>query len=163
MKKTIRLYWQEACAFFVPSVEQTLADNFPLAVMPAGVKEPARQSFDTTRGQYDALYLLRELHEAGKNDAPFALWLVGEDISSFGYDFLYGASLGNAAVVSAARAGYGENLHKEICHEAGHLFGLEHCINSCAMNTASNQRQLFEKPLKFCAGCKEYLLEEDLR
>jgi len=158
MKKKMLLFWQESCAHAVLDVTITLRANFPFEVSAAGIKEPPAEAFDTARSRYDALYLLGEL-ECG---SP-ALWLLSEDISYAGYEYLYGACLGNAAVVSSARTGYGENLHKEICHEAGHLSGLEHCPNPCVMNTSPDKRRLFDKPMIFCADCSWRLNKEKLR
>ena len=155
MKRAIHLYWQATCAPAVDSVAQNLATFFPVTVDFAAVKEPPLQAFDTARGQYDADWLLRELPELDANNAdkPLVLWLIKEDISCAGCDYLYGAAGNNAALVSAARTGFGENLLKEVCHEVGHLFGLEHCSDSCFMHASSNKRQLEVKPLRLCDEC----------
>jgi predicted Zn-dependent protease len=159
MNRTVRLYWQKWCAEAVPAVTQTLREHFPVNVIPAAALEPTILAFDTARGQYDAVYLLRELPEYdlfrvfGSIELPLAIWLVNEDISYTNHDYLYGATLRNLAVVSAARTGFGENLHKEVCHETGHLFGLEHCRNACVMSTSSERRQLAAKPLQLCSVC----------
>ena len=163
MKKTIRLYWQEICAPVISEVEQVLSAYFPLDVALAGAREPSAHAFDTARGQYDAEYLLKELDEAESEntDEALSLWLIEEDISCAGYDYLYGAAGHATAVVSAARTGFGENLHKEVCHETGHLFGLDHCHDSCVMNTSPGPGKLGGKPTSFCVGCLVHIFKED--
>ena len=164
MKKTIMLYWQEECSHAVLPAHKALTDFFPLTVISAGVKEPDFRSFDTARGQYDALYLLREiaLADRGGKDVILVLWLIAEDISFPGYDYLHGAAKGNSAVVSTARTGFGENLRKEVCHEAGHMLGLKHCPNPCVMNTSPDQRRLDNKPMIFCGECSIQFLKTEL-
>ena len=157
MRKTIHLYWQETCASAIPDVGKALTDNLPLTVLPSGVLEPAPEAFDTWRRRYDAEYLLRGLaavHNAVAGES-LALWVISGDISCAGYDYVYGAAVKDMAVVSAARAGSGENLLKEACHEAGHLLGLEHCENPCLMNTSPDLKRLAAKPMKFCAECAD--------
>ena len=148
MKKIVHLYWQEECFKEVEEVAKVLQTHFPATVIAKGVREPSRRAFDTARGNYDAFYLLRELPET-----ELVLWLIKEDISYAGYDFLYGAAWQSAAVVSAARIGFSENLQKEACHEFGHLLGLEHCKNSCLMGVSSDLSKLSAKPLSLCEEC----------
>jgi len=120
----------------------------PVAVIEEGVREPERQAFDTAGGVYDAAYLLR-----GFPERALSIWLIREDISYPGHDFLFGAASRNAAVVSAFRTGFGENLHKEACHELGHLLGLAHCENPCFMRASPNLKRLEAKPLSLCPEC----------
>ena len=151
MQREIHFYWQEACASAAQSVAETLKSIFPVNVIMAAALEPTRQAFDTSRGQYDAAWLLREL------PGPDAIWLIKEDLTYTGHDFLYGAARLGFAVVSSARIGFGEDLHKEACHELGHLLGLEHCSNSCLMNPSQNKRKLAAKPLLLCPACYDLL------
>ena len=158
--KTLLLYWQEACSQLIPAAAQALTAQFPLTVVPAAVQEPSLEAFDTARFQYDAAWLLRELPQSKhphESETPLALWLIKEDISYSGHDYLHGAAWRNLALVSTARLGSAENLHKELCHEAGHLFGLEHCSRPCLMNGSSSQRQLNAKPLHLCIECSSIL------
>ena len=168
VKRTVRLYWQEACAHAVPAVTQALTVHFPVVIVLAAAQEPTHQAFDTSRGQYDAAYLLQELPETvfddGNNpstETPLILWLIEEDISYIGRDYLYGTAWRNLAVVSTVRIGFGEDLLKEVCHEIGHLFGLEHCFNSCLMSTSSSRRQLAAKPMLLCSECSSRILKSN--
>lgn len=167
MKKTVYLYWQKSCEHVVCDVAQALRTHFHVTTILGTVKEPTEQSFDTARGQYDAFYLLRELFETvvfGDNNSaemPFVLWLITEDISYTGHDYLYGVAWKNCAVVSSARIGFGDNLYKEACHETGHLFGLAHCTNACFMNVSHNLRKLTAKPMLLCFGCASKISNHD--
>jgi len=165
MKRKIHLYWQETCARAVQDAVLTLGTHFPLDVVLEGEKKPDPAAFDTARGQYDAEYLLRGLAspDGSETENELFLWLIGEDIGYPGFGYLYGAAVKNTAIVSAARTGFGVDLQKEVCHETGHMFGLDHCKNQCVMNSSSGGRRLAKKPVRFCAGCLPYIFKEDRR
>jgi len=65
------------------------------------------------------------------------------------------------AVVSYYRL-MGKNLllrlEKEIMHELGHLFGLDHCMNRCVMRFSNSVYEVDLKPLGFCEKCHSSLL-----
>ena len=96
------------------------------------------------------------------------LGLTLSDIKAQGTNFVFGLAEfnGRSAVVSGYRlytrssSRYVPRLAKEIVHEIGHLFGLEHCENPrCVMSFSGNVIDVDEKDLELCSSCKEKLLE----
>ena len=150
IRKTVYVYWQNSCASDVAGVVEALQNMFSVIAVSASGKDPQRQSFDTSRGKYDVGWMLLDLSKTAEEPA---LWIIDEDICYADREYLYGASWRGYAVVSTVRTGHGENMYKEVCHEVGHMFGLEHCNNACLMNSSYGLNKLEAKPLRLCSDC----------
>jgi archaemetzincin len=46
-----------------------------------------------------------------------------------------------------------QRVTKETLHELGHVFGLEHCKNSCVMRFSNSLNDTDRKPESFCPSC----------
>ncbi|NPA14581.1 MAG: archaemetzincin family Zn-dependent metalloprotease [Aquificae bacterium] len=118
--------------------------------------------------QYMADAMLSYLVLIKPENAVAALGITGEDIYSPGLNFVFGLASPyfRAAVVSYARlidpdqSLFISRVRKEVTHEMGHVFGLEHCPNPRCVMSFSNS--LFEVDLKtenFCNECSKKLKE----
>jgi len=100
------------------------------------------------------------------------LLVVSQDLFIPRHSFVFGLARREegVAVVSAARlcnTYYGkvhsdddliDRLAKEGAHEAGHLFGLDHCEDpECIMFRPDTLAELDRKKKMFCASCREKL------
>jgi archaemetzincin len=125
-------------------------------------------AFDPGRGQYASSPVLELLSRMCPPDALKLLAVTGCDLFIPVLTFVYGQAQlgGRVAVVSLARLKqefYGlppnheilqERALKEALHEAGHLFGLVHCVDrNCVMALATNVQQIDAKEAAFCAPC----------
>lgn len=155
-RKSLEIYWQRACSDTVENVKRELIVTFP-GLEPVAIKhlEPPNTAWDSSRGQYDAAYLINEL-EAMQSGA-LCLWVLDVNISYGSYSYLYGAASGTNAIVSAFCTGKGENFYKEASHEVGHMLGLSHCRENCVMHTSRNGLQLKKKSPILCRQCAKKL------
>ncbi len=148
--KTLQIYWQKECLPIITDIPSHLEEMFGLKSVFAGELEPPLNALDPQRQQYDVRYLIPILDEI-----DFSLWILKEDISDSYHLYLYGVASDKTALVSTYRAGNGENLLKEVCHEVGHLLGLDHCRGKCVMRRSKNNKQLDKKPLFLCNKCSK--------
>jgi archaemetzincin len=125
-------------------------------------------AFDSGRAQYASIPVLEMLARRFPADALKLLAVTERDLFIPVLTFVFGQAQldGRVAVVSLARLRqefYGlaqdqaiflERAYKEALHEAGHLFGLVHCVEQrCAMSLSTNVRQIDWKEPAFCARC----------
>jgi archaemetzincin len=158
---SLRLYYAEECAASVPAVKSALEDVFGLETQEVLQLNPAefKTAYNTRRGQYNASKLLSSLIQSMARvpvarDAV-ALWLVRDDMCVPGMNFVFGlAHTGKAAVLSIHRL-YSEALIvKEAIHELGHVLGLQHCTNECAMQYSNSLAEAEAKPAQLCEQCR---------
>jgi archaemetzincin len=162
----------------VPGFNQ-LADSlsraFSAQLTTAMVDFPMTRSFRSSRKQYDAEILLRDLRKfAGSGSEGLTVFVIREDIFAGSMNFVFGLASGNACVVSTARLDprfYGkpddlkkageifkERLVKEVVHELGHSMGLPHCQDKrCVMVFSTSINDVDYKGRDFCEGCKKVL------
>jgi hypothetical protein len=104
----------------------------------------------------DALRAVSHIVSSHQIVAP-ALVLIGAGLTIWG-ERIFGICREGRALVSLAWLGTGRDLIRRACsvavHEAGHLLGLGHCKERCAMRPASSLRELDRRPLKPCRGCR---------
>jgi len=120
------------------------------------------KAFDRLRRQYLADAILRELPTPSENER--VVGIVGVDIYSGRLNFVFGIAelFGRRALVSTFRLSAGgvrrevfiERLIKEIVHELGHTFGLQHCKDSrCVMRFSNSISDTDCKSKRLCANC----------
>jgi len=122
-------------------------------------------------GQLYADAMLFHLVKIKPPSAVAILGITPYDIYSDGLNFVFGIASPHhrAAVVSYARLlSEDRNLfisrvRKEITHEMGHVFGLEHCNTpGCVMNFSNSLYEVDLKSENFCERCQRKL-EENLK
>lgn len=121
--------------------------------------------------QFYADAMLFHLTKIKPPSAVAILGITPYDIYSDGLNFVFGIASPHyrAAVVSYARLLtpdrelFISRVRKEITHEMGHVFGLEHCTTpGCVMNFSNSLYEVDLKSENFCDRCRKKL-EETLR
>jgi len=125
------------------------------------------QAYDPERRQYHSSTLLASLGKAEREERVVGIAEV--DLYVPRLHFVFGeADIGSGtAIVSLCRLRqdyYGldpdealllERATKEIVHELGHTFGLEHCPNSnCVMHFSNSLADTDVKRVHFCDRCR---------
>jgi archaemetzincin len=125
------------------------------------------QAYDPERKQYASSKLLASLGKAKREERVVGIGEV--DLYTPRLNFVFGeADTGSGtAIVSLCRLRqeyYGldpdealflERATKEVVHELGHTFGLEHCPNSnCVMHFSNSLADTDVKETHFCDKCR---------
>lgn len=149
-------------------IENATAEWFPLPVRrlpPLSIPEGA---YDTKRGQYQSVEIMKMLAQNAPHDASRVLGVTDVDLAIPMLSFLFGQAQfdGPIAVVSLCRLHqefYGlppqesllrERTVKEVLHELGHTFGLVHCSDpTCAMSLATHIELVDAKAERYCTRC----------
>ncbi len=142
-------------------------------------RDALRDCLNVTRGQLNASRVLRLV--AGLRDLSgsggVALGLVPDDAYVEGLNFVFGlaSQYQVAAVVFLERlkdkyglpkgmSGYVDKdtylgrVLKEVMHELGHVFGLDHCMNRrCVMAFSNSIMDTDRKEWRYCQACAERL------
>ncbi len=143
-----------------------IKEVFGIEVRISSVPFPPRLGFDPSREQYHAGTLLGYLSTLDFPDLIKLLALVEFDLYEKGLNFVFGeAQLGGRnAVVSVFRLRtenerlFFERTFKEVNHELGHTFGLEHCPDpECVMSFSNSLMEVDRKGRFFCRSCREKL------
>ncbi len=138
-----------------------------------GDKTLLQCAYNGRRRQYDSRIILERLSKALEALAAVdkLLTLVDVDLYTAGLNFVFGQAqcLGRFAVVSTYRlrpefygAGDGavfvSRVKKEMVHELGHTFGVQHCGDPrCVMFFSNNILDTDRKGDRFCGRClREY-------
>ena len=137
---------------------------------------PPESAYDASRRQYRSDVILGYLNLLAPDKFEKVIGITELDLFTPGLNFVFGQAIlnGRQAVVSVARLRpefYGqppdpallvERIQKEVTHELGHLYGLEHCDNrKCVMSFSNSIVEVDMKRQDFCARC-QYLLEQTL-
>ncbi len=98
--------------------------------------------------------------------------IAGIDAFAPGLNFVFGEALlgGGVSVVYTPRLRFGvseeqyfERLFKEVLHEIGHAFGLDHCPTpGCVMNFSNSVLEVDAKQAMYCRRCAAKLGEKGL-
>lgn len=129
-----------------------------------------KETFDEGRKQFDAKKILFALHELKQQYKwQKVLGITYEDIFIDGMNFVFGLAspIGEVCIVSLHRLIERQKpelsqieearIVKEIAHEIGHVYGLEHCDRNCVMAFSNSVRHVDDKESSLCEKCKNIL------
>jgi len=137
------------------------------AILPAITVPP--DALDASRRQYHSTVILRRLAAHLPPDGLRILGITNVDLYVPRLRFVFGEAVihGKVAVVSIHRLRpefYGqasdnellaERTIKEVIHELGHTFGLQHCLNpQCVMFFSNTVQDTDRKLSQFCESCR---------
>jgi archaemetzincin len=132
-------------------------------------------AFNSERGQYHSLIILRRVLNLAPGDAIKMIGLCNVDLYIPIRNFIFGQAQVNgvAAVVSLKRLNeefYGKPFNeallfcrtlKEVMHELGHTFGLGYCTSpGCVMSHSIKVEHVDHKEIDFCDECRELILSK---
>jgi archaemetzincin len=155
-----------------------LKEIFKDCTLSSNKLEIPKKAFNARRRQYKSDLLLSLLKEYAK-DSPYekVVGLTFQDIYTENLNFIFGHAYlgGPACIVSLRRLDptfYDEDDNedilieraiKEIIHELGHCFGLNHCKNEkCVMTFSNIIFKIDSKTQDFCEKCKKLLEDSAL-
>ena len=129
------------------------------------------QAYDPERKQYSSSKLLASLGKAEREERVVGVADVDLYVPRLNFVFGEADVLSGTAVVSLCRLRqeyYGlapdealflERATKEIVHEVGHTFGLEHCPNNkCVMHFSNSLADTDVKEVHFCDECRPKII-----
>ncbi|OYT42736.1 MAG: archemetzincin [Candidatus Aenigmarchaeota archaeon ex4484_224] len=155
-------------------IENEIKKTFKLTVDSLFPREIPEEAYNPFRMQYDATKILIWLRNKFTSKV---LGIIEKDIYADNLNFIFGEAEfnGKIAVVSLARLNpefyrekfdeklFKERIVKEVFHELGHLFGLEHCKNpKCVMSFSNTILDVDRKSKYFCESCKKKLQEKNV-
>jgi archaemetzincin len=137
-------------------LDKYLMDVFPFDKVNTEISvEIPSSCWNTSRRQYDANCLLT--YSSSYRRSGKVLLIISKDIYVPELNFVFGiASKGLGAVVSVYRLENDpEFVQKEITHELGHVFGLNHCTLPCVMTFSNSVWEARLKSGTFCKKCRK--------
>jgi archaemetzincin len=155
-------------------IENAAAEWFPLPIRRLAPLSIPAVAYDSKRGQYLSVEMMKMLAERAPQDATRILGITDVDLAIPMLSFLFGQAQldGPIAVVSLFRLHqefYGlppdesllrERTVKEMLHELGHTFGLTHCLEpKCAMSLATHIELVDAKAEQYCPRCGDHLVQ----
>ncbi|MFX0051167.1 MAG: hypothetical protein ACFFAJ_16915 [Candidatus Hodarchaeota archaeon] len=139
-------------------LDQNLVQTFSFSeiVISKSIKLP-NSCWIRSRNQFNASCLLS--YARSLSPGKTVLLITSRDTYVPGLNFVFGvASRGQGAVVSIYRLGNDPSfLQKEIIHELGHVFGLDHCKIPCVMTFSNSVWEAQQKNSEFCDKCTKIL------
>jgi archaemetzincin len=129
------------------------------------------QAYDPERKQYHSSKLLASLGKAEREEKVVGVADVDLYVPRLNFVFGEADVVSGTAIVSLCRLRqdyYGlapdealflERATKEIVHEVGHTFGLEHCFNNrCVMHFSNSLADTDLKEAHFCRMCRPKII-----
>jgi archaemetzincin len=129
------------------------------------------EAYDPERKQYSSSKLLGYLRKSDVDERVVGIADVDLYVPRLSFVFGEADSASGTAVVSLYRLRqeyYGlapdanlflERATKEIVHELGHTFGLEHCTNGeCVMHFSNSLADTDSKQVHFCNKCRPKII-----
>ena len=131
------------------------------------------RAYDAGRDQYRAETLIEIASRVGAGEKNIAI--TPEDLYYRRRNYVFGLAYlnGNGSVISTYRLAtstdggiqsrpaeevFADRVRKEVIHEIGHTFGLEHCGNSkCVMSFSPTVREVDVKEQLLCGTCSKRL------
>lgn len=158
------VYQQEGLDYF-NLIELSLKNRLNVNARFGGYFDIPDESFNPLRNQYNPRYIIERFARLGGHPNELKVGLVDVDIYARGTNFIFGIAqpLHRSAIVSIHRLA-GPRLHervsKEVVHEAGHLIGLEHCVDpGCVMYFSNTVEDTDHKSEKLCDRCRRMIEE----
>ena len=151
-------------------VENTLSEWSPWPVQRLPAMAFPEGAYDTSRGQYKSVDLMKLLARSAPPAAARMIGVTEGDLAIPTLTFVFGQAQldGPVAIVSLARlrqefyglpadeAALHERVTKEVLHELGHTFGLTHCAQTkCVMSLATHIGLVDSKEGRYCTQCGE--------
>jgi len=130
-------------------------------------------AYDSGRNQYCAESFIQLAERVGRGEKNIAI--TPHDLFYRRRNYVFGLAYldGSGSVVSTYRLGtssdggfsnksaadiFEDRVRKEIVHEVGHTYGLEHCDNQrCVMNFSPTVREVDIKEENLCGSCRELI------
>lgn len=131
-------------------------------------------AYDPDKNQYRAEEFIDLAKRQGTGEKNIAI--TSEDLFYRKRNYVFGLAYlgGSGSVISTYRlqmssdggvsnkspdTAFAERVRKEIIHEIGHTFGLEHCDNNrCVMNFSPTVQQVDVKEQTLCGSCQRQIL-----
>ena len=130
-------------------------------------------AFDRSRNQYRAEQFIELASRVGTGEKNIGI--TSQDLYYRRRNYVFGLAYlnGNGSVISTHRLQtssdggitskpqsevFADRVRKEVVHEIGHTFGLEHCDNSkCVMSFSPTVREVDVKEENLCGTCSQSL------
>ncbi|MEO0182164.1 MAG: archaemetzincin family Zn-dependent metalloprotease [candidate division WOR-3 bacterium] len=156
--------YQQVGLEFSELIEEILSKKFNLPVIVGEKFQIPENTFNPLRAQYDATNLIEALAGSLNKECSYHLFIVEVDIYTPRFNFILGLAntQKHIALVSIHRLSRGgllkNRLIKEVIHELGHLWGLDHCTRShCVMYFSNTVADTDHKGSDFCEACRRKL------
>jgi len=142
-------------------------DQFSIRGSPLVLK---KEAFSEERRQFGAQKILLALHELKQQSkSKMVVGITDEDIFIGGMNFVFGLASPTSQVcivslyrlLDTQKSELGQiektRIVKEIAHEIGHVYGLEHCNRNCVMSFSNSVLDVDAKASSLCEKCKNTL------